>query len=244
MINREILDKIRHVSQHMDVLNPFVYASLLIKENLVEPDKKTETAAIVLTTPTSLFLYDGVRLFIQKILLSRSDIILWTQGDPQLQRAKCDTSGLLQLGENTQGHIEIAAAHDKISVLDGLLTKERLRNKARIIFVDDKSNQLLRTYQDLINVREVEHREFPKETLYLWLRKDPKTKNIFPEGFPTVEKLAAFTQDGTTTAAASIDELPVLAQTLYLIDFDRTLLDTDKWFSTVQERIVSEICAS
>lgn len=238
------LHKLKSILHDMEVVDPFALAELLVKEKIISIDKKSEAAAIVLTTPTSLFLYDGVRLYIQKILHGGSDIILWTQGDPQLQRAKCDTSGLLQLAENTQGHIEVAAATDKIVLLDSLLTKEKLADKKRLVFIDDKSSQILRTYQDILKEDEVEHRPIPKDIMYIWLRKDAKTRNIFPPGFPSLEELNAFIQEGTVSTSATIDDLPVFANTLYLVDFDRTLFDTDKWFTTVQERIASEVCAS
>lgn len=244
MSNLSPLEKIRAAELSSEVIDPFEYAGHLVSEGIIDSDKRAETAAIVLTTPTSLFLYDGVRLFIEKILHSGSDVILWTQGDPQLQQAKCDTSGLLQLGDRAQGRIEVAAAADKITMLDGLITNDRIGEKTRIVFIDDKSTQLLRTYQDMIKLKEVEHRNIPHEIMYVWLRKDDKTKDIFPPGFPTIEKLDAFIQDGMVSTATTIEVLPVLANTLYLVDFDRTLFDTTKWFKTVQERIATEMCAT
>lgn len=233
--------KISSLLSDLEVVEPFTLANKLAGERVIPADKVTETAAIILTTPTSLFLYDGVRLFIQKILYSGSDVVLWTQGDPQLQKAKCDTSGLLQLAEPTTGRIDIAPAIDKITLLGGLLSGVRVKDKKRLVFIDDKSSQLFRTYQDLLKLREVDHKQIPKEILYIWLRKDKKTKDVFPSGFPTLAELTEFIK-GKFTTASSIEELPVLAKSLYLIDFDRTLFDSEKWFQTVQERIATEIC--
>jgi hypothetical protein len=156
--------------------------------------------------------------------------------------AKCDTSGLLQLGSEAQGRIETAAAADKIASLDGLLSNARVDGKKRLIFVDDKSTQLFRTYQDLLKLGEVEHRKLPEDIMYMWLRSDAKTKNVFPSGFPSLEELTKFIK-GDFKPYTSVNAVPVLAHSLYLIDFDRTLMDTDKWFRTVQERIATEVCS-
>lgn len=240
MPRNDLLHKIKTITYASDVLDPFAYADLLVKENIIPADKKAEAAAIVLTTPTALFLYEGARLLVDKILQSGSDIVLWTQGEPQIQRAKCDTSKLLELGDKTHGTISALCESDKITTIGNVLTNQALEGKNRVVIIDDKSYQLMRAYQAVLKLIEVEKRAIPADIEYIWMRSNERSNKRLPTGFETLAELNDF-MGNRLNDTARLENVPVYAQTLYLLDFDHTLFDTDKWFETVQERIVSEV---
>lgn len=239
----EILEQVSHAIHGIEVMRPFEVAKLMADNHIVPADKVDEVAGTILATPTLPFLYTGTRLFLEKILLGGSDVVLWTEGDPPLQEAKCNSSRLMELDDEGQGHIEISASENKVQALEKLLTKDRLDGKKRLILIDDKSTKLFDAYMLLNKAQMVDKKMLPDEIMYIWVRKDPKTKDKFPAGFPTIDQLNDFIKNGNVTEATSIDELPVLAHSLYFVDFDRTVFDTDAWFSTVKKRIVGDFAS-
>ncbi|MBI1863367.1 hypothetical protein HYS00_04595 [Candidatus Microgenomates bacterium] len=226
--------------QPTDVLAPFAYADLLVQHQVIGSDRRDEAAAIIMTTPTSLHLREGSKLLVDKILHGGSDVILWTQGDPEMQRAKTSTSTLLEMGQAAHGTISALCESDKIESLGKVITKESLEGKNRLVFVDDKAEQLLRAYQSILKLKEVDHIPIPHDIEYVWMRVDPHTSHKLPEGFVSKEKLADF-MDGRLADVADISGIPVYAQTLYFLDFDRTLFDLPRWLRVVQDRIASEL---
>lgn len=240
MSRTDLLHRIKTLVYAPDVLDPFTYADLLVQEQIIPAEKKAEAAAIVLTTPTALFLYGGARLLVDKILQSGSDIVLWTQGEPQIQRAKCDTSKLLEMGDKTHGSISALCETDKITAIGNALTNQALEGKNRVVIIDDKSHQLMRAYQAVLKLIEVEKRPVPHDIEYIWIRTNEKSNKKLPTGFESIEELNKF-MEHRLKDMLNLENIPVYAKTLYLLDFDHTLFDTEKWFETVQERIVSEV---
>lgn len=237
------LQKIQELILLEDGLTARTYVRDLISNDLVPKEREQEAIAAILGAPTLTTVYEGARLALEKMIHGESDVILWTQGDPQVQIAKCDTSRLLDLNEdqNKRGSISISAHNNKAEGIAPELTTEKLLNKTHLVFVDDKSSQLVAAYQSLLKLRESDHKDLPADILYIWMRRPENTKykDLLPEGFESEEQLSKFI-GGHLLSASKPEDIPVIARTLYFIDLDRTLIDADLWLKNVQERIALE----
>lgn len=238
------LTRIKKVHIPEEGLHPFEYAQELATQQFIPSAKIEEAVSIVLTTPTLTHVYINSRLLLQKIIYAGSDVVLWTQGDPQLQQAKCDTSGLLELNqdEHAKGTITVSAHANKIITLGNELTDKRVNGRAHLVFIDDKSSQLLAAYTELLKLKEVDKKRLPDSVSYIWMRRpsNTKTNHLLPTGFRSQEELNTF-MGGSLSSIHDIEELAIRPDALYFIDLDRTLIDVDAWFLTVQKRIAYEL---
>lgn len=240
---RRRLESIKRIPLTDDGFVAALYSKELIARRLVTKDREPELIGAILGTPTLPMVYEGARLQLEKMIHGDSDVILWTQGDPQIQIAKCDTSRFLDLNEdqNKRGSVSVSAHVNKATGIAPELTAEKLKDKTHLIFVDDKSSQLLAAYQAILKLRESDNRDLPSDVLYIWMRRPENTKykDLLPDGFETEEQFSKFI-GGRLMSAAKPEDIPVMSHTLYFIDLDRTLIDADLWLKNVQQRIALE----
>jgi len=221
------------------------------------PLDETSLTSQILRTQTESYLYHGTHEVVSNLLAQGDRIVIWTQGDPQLQAWKIATSGLstLRKGEKARNRPNFIffSAEDKIPAVPEIISKY-LRTKTsmtdefffrRALIVDDKAHNIVAAQNIVTESRKAgilpTAEELPIN--FVWMRHElGRSKDVLPEGINMDTLLNSCSVANSPADLLTIRERHNQDKNLlWLLDVDHTILNTSGWrnnhYQTIAEAL-------
>ena len=197
-----------------------------------------ELAAIIQRLPTEPYIFKGSREGIEALLQNGDTVIIWTQGEQSLQRAKYETSGLTDLEKRYPGLFGFYTSPDKVPLLAAKSPDNIILNKSRgtepVFILDDKAKNVLNAEKTVRKAQAngILRTQNIQPVILAWMRHpNGRSRNIVPSTYARVEE---FTSEFLTVE--SMPEFFSKRMELFphnnvnaLIDWDHTVLWSQAW---------------
>ena len=216
-----------------------VWADLgLLESDSSDLVKLTQEIELV---PTKPFIFEKAREGIEEFLCNGDTVVIWTQGDESLQKAKYNSSGLIDLEKEFPDFFRFYTSPDKIPQLTQLIINTT-DDLGPVLVVDDKASNVLNSENVVRKAQEDDlfTPNYIKPVTVAWMRHiNGRSRNKVPQGYKSPED---FMRDFLTVETMQelfqkrIQMISNRKITL-LLDFDHTILWTAKWQEEVYKMV-------